>query len=507
MHSVAVWLTPPRRWLAVIVVASLLWTGWYGTQAVWNTQVVDVPSEDIPHAWQTMWNVAHGHGFRYTDVRLQQDLPRMSAHADYFLILISPLTWFTQRYEALVWLQTIMMASGALALWLIGRRLTGRDALGAFLAGAYLLSGPIQFTATFQFHAVALALPFLLWAAEALIARRRWWVVWIWFGLALLTKEQVGLVGGMMLGWMAWRDRRRTLAAWLVGLGTVWTIAHFAWIIPAVRPDTDPHLFWRYYYGSLGQTPQEIIPKLLTPSTFFSRFLLAENIRSILFLLVGLAGLPLMNPLILLAGVTYLPHLLADTEAVRSLYYQNHILAMAPLMMAAAYGLQRLWRSPRLKQLRLVTIFGGPILVMLGSAMYSPNPWSVAYRAGFRDRDPRVGAIATLAPLIPPNVTIATAWGLPPLFRSHPTVHILPAGISRAEYVVVGPSALQAVHDYAPNYASDLMKYFAASAAWVRVAEAGDVVLYRRQPERPIDPLPPGFVDPTLHGKWFPNET
>ncbi len=492
-----------RRWLTVFLfVAMIGFTGWYGWQCGLNASVADVASQDLPHAWQTVWNVAHGHGFRYTDLLRQLDLPRLSAHADYILLGLAPLARVWSDYMILVWVQAAVVASGALAVWRISRRWVNADGWSFGLSLAYLLNGPLQFAVTFQFHAITLAVGFILWMAEAVVYRRRWWVIGLWLLLALCTKEQVGLIVGPLIWWLAATEGKKSLGYLFGAVAVLWSTVHFVWIIPAMRTTGGPHLFWEFYYGSLGDTPRAILPRLMQPMELWSRLVSWSQVGRGVALLVPFAGLSLGSPLILLAAAAWVPHALGDSEAVRSLYYQNQALAIPILTLAAIDTVRRLSRWARWPRFQLPALLGGLVLLTIGSGIFSPNPWSAVYRPVFRAGDDRVEIFQTMDRLIPASAVVAVSWGLPPTFRDHPTVYVLPAGVAQAEYVVVGVSALETLRTYAPAYASDLRDYFDHSVAFMPVIRYADVVLYRRVPGVTPEPLPAGFHDPTLNRYW-----
>ena len=123
------------------------------------------------------------------------------------LVLFTPLWWAWPSPEMLLVAQALIVATGALPAFWLGRRWLGDDRLAVAVAAVYLLYPALQHATLFDFHPVTLAAPLLLfciWAAE----ERRDVVLGICAALACLTQEQVGLVVAGLAVWMWVRHPR-----------------------------------------------------------------------------------------------------------------------------------------------------------------------------------------------------------------------------------------------------------------------------------------------------------
>ena len=94
---------------------------------------------------------------------------RLGAHVDPVLVLFAPLWWVWSSPEMLLVAQAVIVATGALPAFWLGRRWLGDDRLALAGAAAYLLYPALRHATLFDFHPVTLAAPLLLfciWAAE-----------------------------------------------------------------------------------------------------------------------------------------------------------------------------------------------------------------------------------------------------------------------------------------------------------------------------------------------------
>lgn len=472
------------------------------TVVVWRysvikAQVYDAPSFDLANMWQSSWNVAHGHGFTFTDALSETQLPRLSIHSDYILLLLAPLTWVWPHWTSFLLVQALVVASGAWMVWLIARPRLGQTGLALGCVAAYLLYGPLLFPVLWQFHGVTLAVTFILGVTEAILNRRSRWVFWLWFGLALMCKEQVGFLVGLWSAWLWWRQGNKRLAGWALGLGWGFSLLHFLVIIPAARSDGG-HFVWQYYYGDLGSTNNQRVSELFHPAELLQRFGRVILAKNILWLLLPLGFLPLLSPLTMVAGLALLPYFLTNGKAENSLYFHNYVLAVPFLVVGMIDGLrklrqrlgQRAWRPSN-------RVYGSYLFfwIVIGMLAYSPWPGSMAYSQAFLWSDPNIKKLEQWSKQLPASAAVAHTKFIPPIFRNRAEVFILPHGLTRADYVIIFQP--QTFFSIFPNqqtmtqpWSTALQAYVRQSPAFVKEYDDTQTLIYRRRQEIPTGPLP-----------------
>ena len=110
-----------------------------------------------------MWSTAHGDFLTVTGLRGQQ-FSRLGAHFDPLVAAFAPLWWLWPDPSLLLVVQACAVATGAVPVYLLGRRHLASDWAAAGFALAYLLHPATQWLVLDDFHPVALATPLLLWA-------------------------------------------------------------------------------------------------------------------------------------------------------------------------------------------------------------------------------------------------------------------------------------------------------------------------------------------------------
>ncbi len=121
---------------------------------------------DLGDMVQAIWSTAHGHLLEFTTPTGRQ-MSRLGAHVDPFLVLLVPLWWLVPSPLALLVLQALAVAAGALPVYWLTRKHLGSERAAAHMAVAYLLFPATQFNAftpSDGFHPVSFALPLLMYA-------------------------------------------------------------------------------------------------------------------------------------------------------------------------------------------------------------------------------------------------------------------------------------------------------------------------------------------------------
>lgn len=298
----------PRLALAAAVA---LWAATFATLAVLRHRSFETGRFDLGNMTQAVWSTAHGDPLAATSLQGEQ-FTRLGAHFDPILVLLAPLWLAWPSPEALLVLQAVALALGAVPVFALARRRLGSDGPALALAVAYLLVPALGWTALADFHPVALATPLLL-AAFLFLDEGRLAAFAVAAGLAMATKEHVGLaVAGLGLWDALARGRRREGAA-IAAVGTAVSLAATLVVVPWFRPEQAASFAGRIESPALEPRDLEYLLSLLAP----------------------LAFLPLAAPLAALGAVPELTlNLLSKTETQTSI--RHHYSAVALVFLAAA---------------------------------------------------------------------------------------------------------------------------------------------------------------------------
>jgi uncharacterized membrane protein len=424
--------------MIALFVGSFVWLSWL-THARFGTFGFDLGIFD-----QGVWLLSR---FRDPFVTIR-GLSLFGDHASYILVLVAPLYWLWADPRLLLLLQVVGLAIPAVCLYLIGSRRLGSPLAGLAIAAAYLAYPALQWAAIWSFHPETLAAGFLGLAALA-ADRRRWRPMAVWLGLALLCKEDVGLVvaGLGALLWIIGHPRvgRRTLAA---GLG--WFVLTALVLIPLTNGRPSPHL--ELNYGITGSGPTVLLEAVPTlAGNIWENLTEGTGDTYLLFIFAPLLGLPLLDPRWLLPAAPPILLNLAATHGYQQEIRYQYLATAAPfLALAAIAGLRVVGRRRVVLASLLVALVAvaGFIDYRVGPAPWSKDfprpaedgPLMQARRQALGLIDPAgpVSAEYNLAPHLAhrthiyefPNPFTAPNWGFPGDRHQ-------PAEVERLRYVVV----------------------------------------------------------------------
>jgi uncharacterized membrane protein len=295
---------------------------------------------DLGNMVQVVWSTAHGDPLRMTDTGGEQ-ISRLGAHSDVLLAAFAPLWLVWPDPSLLLVSQAVLVGLGALPVfWLAHKHLgSPRAALGFALA--YLLYPPVQWLVLDDFHAVALACPFLLFAFWYLDEDRL-----AAFGafavLAALTKEEVGfVVAGLGLWYALARGQRRTGLLIAAAGGTASLLAILA-VLPAFGEGESD--FYRRY-GEVGGSPGGIVRTALTDPIHVLAVAFDGTGVGYLARIAAPFALAFLAPLTLLVALPELAiNLLSSTRTQTSIHFHYTAAITPAFVVGSIFGAARITR-------------------------------------------------------------------------------------------------------------------------------------------------------------------
>jgi len=350
--------TPLWLWVLVLIYAAT-----FGALSILKHDTFHSYTLDLGIMSQVVWNTAHGRPFETSlDRPLNAELvgSYLGNHVRPVLLLLAPLYRLWPDPCLLLVLQSAALGLGAVPLFWIARRRLQNPRLQAGLVVGYLLYPALGFLNLFDFHAVALSIPFLLLAYWALEEEHRV-VFWVMILLALVTKEEMVVpIAAFGLYCLARPQRRRTGLRLLL-LATVWAFLCFAVIIPHYNEGRPYRFFslWGHLLprssagGESEAAGRSTVPGVLSADTFYF----------LVHLLLPLGFLPLLGPDLLAVSLPSLAYLLlSGRPELRRIGFQYPAVLIPWLFLAALQGLARLERRFGARRRRA---WGGRFLLYL----------------------------------------------------------------------------------------------------------------------------------------------
>src|SRR5213594_740142 len=398
-----------------------IWDLGYYAQLTWEVSQLQTPRSSIWH--DAVWG----------------------NHASFILAAVAPFLRLYPEPATLLVLQSIVLALGAVPAYCLGRRVWAQSSAGVVTAGVYLLYPPLQFANLFDFHADTFATPILLAAFASIFAGRTGWAL-VWACLLMLVKEDMVLVSLTFGLYVAAVHRRPTGLGLAAAAATV-----FALLIWVVIPSwiQSPYFSVHNRWGHLGNTPWELIASpVLLPGVFFGTILQPERLGYLVMLVVPLAGLPLLAPEVLAVALPPLvSNLLSSNEMQYTIRGQYTAILTPILITAAVVGSRRaaVWVEERGWSPGAVLAAMAATSV-IASVTFSPLPWSQDpfARKQFWDMNERP-AVAAIAARIPPDASVSAANHVGAHLSLRNAIYLFPAGVDRADYVIVDVSGFDYV--------------------------------------------------------------
>jgi uncharacterized membrane protein len=322
-------------------------------QAVLRYETFKATAFDLGNMDQVLWNTIHGRLFQFTNQAIDWYGPptRLAVHFEPIILPLSLLYAFGADPRILLVFQTVVLALGAVPVFLLTRKyLPEWPLLATFMVLAYLLAPALLGLNIFDFHPLSLATPLLLYAILALTYKRYGWFL-VACILAAACKEDVPLDIAMLGILVIWRYELPRLGITLIIGGLLWSFLAFFVIIPHFFPGAQ-HNNFIYRYDLLGSSPGELILNLLFhPWLLFTTFVTAGRVFYLASLLRSTGFLALLAPEWLLAALPSLAENMLSTDpVVYSGVYHYNAPIIPFVMIAAIHGMRRFtvcWRAWR----------------------------------------------------------------------------------------------------------------------------------------------------------------
>jgi uncharacterized membrane protein len=463
-------------WCAIVSYAA-----GFASLSVLRQRAFNTGRYDLGNMVQTVWNTAHGHFLQMTSGDGRQ-ISRLAAHFDPILAAFAPLWWIWPSPDLLLVVQAIAVAMGALPVFWLARKHLDSERAGLGFALVYLLYPATQWLTLNEFHPVALACPFLLFAFWYLDADRL--VPFALFAaLAAATKEEIGFAVAGMGVWYAVRRRSR-LALVIGAAGALVSAVAIAVVIPHYNAGADSAFYGRY--DAIGGSAGGIAKTAVThPWRIVEQAFQGGDIRYLLHLLLPLGLVFLLAPLVLLAALPELAlNVLSATPTQTSIHFHYTAGAIPGLVVASVLGSAAIVRRfPG----RAGLVAAGAVAVALaanwklgavplwgavpGGEDYQKSDWQVTAHDRIAER-----AIA----LVPPHAVVSATNVLGAHLSARHRVLSLPK-LSDATWVAADETRSSYADRVAPLPAAAALVRLRKSPDWTLVFERDGVLIFHKR--------------------------
>ncbi len=352
----------------VLVLLILIYIGFFSFLHIVRHDSLHSNYYDLAIMDQTVYNTFRGRILEVTNPEGINNFKRMAIHNDIVLAFLAPFYLIYSGAQTLVVIQTIVIALGAIPIYLLSKMILKSKPLGLTFSFAYLMYAPLQRAGNFDFHAVMLAVTFLLFMFYYFI-RKKYWISLAFFVLSIFSKEQIPLTTGVFAFFMAIsayknNDKRKLFFSGVILFASILWFALSIWlIIPYFRGGQH---FALSRYKTLGIGPTEIIKNfLIKPGTYFSFIFNSVNSNYLFLLLFPLAFVSLFSPIYLLMALPeFMINFLSSHSQMRGI--DNHYAAIIIpfIFISAIFGVNEILKRKILDSKKIILIIVVFTLIM-----------------------------------------------------------------------------------------------------------------------------------------------
>ncbi|MCG2795344.1 MAG: DUF2079 domain-containing protein [Actinomycetia bacterium] len=329
-------------------------------------------------------------------------------HMAPILFFLVPLHWVRGNAPALLTVQTIALALGALPLYLLARDKLGSRPIALAVAVAYLAYPALEHFNLFDFHPESLGLCFLLFAFLAIDRKKFTWFYVLCFAAAICKEDMVLAV--LVLGILVYfkYDRR---AGKIVAIGSgVYFLVSVLFLLPAFAP-----VGYQYggRLGQFGETPLEAARNMaFHPLRTFNILATRQNLRYFFDLMLPVGFLCLLAPTYLLpAAPAFIINMVSSFSPQHTILNQ-YTAAMTPfIFIAVIFGLRKIknWAEGGFRQRY---VMGAVAFVMVACALagnfyFSPSPLSGSWNTKLYTSDSHIDAMREGISLVPDDASVS----------------------------------------------------------------------------------------------------
>jgi uncharacterized membrane protein len=222
-----------------------------------------------------------------------QGLPPISSFfgfhmvGDHAAFILYAIAFLYKIYPTVYWLfavQAIALAFGALPIYSLSLQAGLSIAYSRAIVISYLLY-PALFNINFftDFRPEAIAIPSLLWAMWAGIARKTSYLI-LAVGLTLICKDTLSLTVIALGLWFWFIQDRRNYGIGCILAGAIWYLLTIGYLVPMLRGGQAGGVL---FFSSLGNSPSEILLNIVTnPIIIIKRFFLPDTLFYYLLLIL-----------------------------------------------------------------------------------------------------------------------------------------------------------------------------------------------------------------------------
>lgn len=388
---------------------------------------------DLGNMDQTVWNTTQGRIFEFTNPNGTNIISRLAFHADFILVLVSPLYFIWSNPKMLLLLQTLVVSFGAVFVFLISKQVLKNRNISIALSIAFLLNPSLQFSNLYDFHAVVLATTFLL-ATFYFLIKKNYLFFTVFLILSCLTKEDVWIIGVLFGFYAFFIEKKKVLG---ISISVLCLLMFYFVIWHAIPSAAGGQHFALSYFSQFGQGPIEIAKNIiLDPGRTLSIILSHDQLIYLNQLFLPLGFLPLYSIHLLFAVPNLLINLLSSSEPMHEIFYQYTATITPFIFISSIFAIKKIRELfPRIS-FKIITAY--LILTSLyGAYAFGPlpgakKPNTTMFTKSFENKE----LVNNYISKIPKNLSVSATNNLGAHLSQRRELFVMPNGIERADLII-----------------------------------------------------------------------
>ncbi|OGH24929.1 MAG: hypothetical protein A3B47_02370 [Candidatus Levybacteria bacterium RIFCSPLOWO2_01_FULL_39_24] len=432
---------------------------------------------DLGNMDQTVWNTINGRIFQ-TSNENGVIISRLSAHADFLLILISPFYLLWSSPKTLLLLQTAVLGLGAIFIFLIAKEILKNKNLALIFGFLFLMNPLMQFSNLYDFHAVTFATTLLLSSFYFLI-KKKYFLLTILLALSGIAKEEIWIITSFF-GFPLLLQKTKIK---LLGLGIiVFSLAIFVYLVNyAIPQNLRGQHFALAYFSDFGDTSTQVVLNiLLSPQKLFLTIFNVNGLSYLFKLFLPLGFISFLNPFTLIFSVpSLLINLLSNNSQLREIYYQYTSTITPFIFISGIHGVKQFLKwFPKISKFYVAAyllFFMLSYAYFLGPLPGTKNPSVDMFTKPYSNKK----IIEDFLTRIPENYTVAATNNLGAHLSHRKSVATIPAGIDQAQVILFLLNDVSAQ----PSLLSqkEMVYSLKHNRNYVEVFEKDDFVVFKKQ--------------------------
>ncbi len=358
---------------------------------------------------QAIWNTTRG-DILFSSLKGNMNL--LGDHFEPILLLLAPLYMLWQDVTVLFLVQSALLASAVIPLYLIAKdRLSSRFLIFTFIF-AYVLSRPLRGVGLSDFHPECFILPLFFWAYFLVIKEKNIFLFLTIFLLLLCKEDTAFLISGLGI-FMLFGQKRLKGGAALIIIGISAWLLETKIIIPYFNPiGTYPYMDRLPF----GLTYMDNIKTLFSdPFYVVSSFLTKEKMAYCVKMFSSLGFLPILSPgHYILVAIPLFKNLLPINPNFSGFYdiTSHYTASLIPFVfIAAIYGAG--WLIGKIRNKR-ATLFLGGLIIFSSLLSYSKTDGYKFIRFLDGIKNNRSIEVLSYLKMVPKDASVAANFNLVP---------------------------------------------------------------------------------------------